>query len=639
MFENDGPQNRRDIGRWWRDAGWYRWFAGAALLVFGLLVVRLWYLQILRGEAYRRTSEENVVRNVEIEARRGRILSRDGAVMAGNRRTWDVVAVTPIVQRHSIAEIVDRLQRHLELSEGRAGRLQRRIRRRDGTVVVEHEVTRQELASIETDRLNLPGIEIRARQRRRYPFGRAAAHLVGYMGEIGPDELTDWRRYGYDRGDFVGRAGLETTFEPVLRGSDGVRRRVVDARGIPRQPKRDGISLPDYRRVPPVPGLDLRTTIDARLQLAVRRAMKDHPSGAVVAVDPRTGDVLALHSKPSFDPRAWSGRLSPREQRQIQSSPFDPMLDKAIRAYFPGSIFKIAGAFAGLNTDRIDPDRKVDCPGYYAFGDRQFRCWKWGGHGRLDMVGAIEQSCDVYFYRLADRLGIEPIAAHARRLGFGRATGIPLADEAAGTLPTRAWHRKHTPGGYKPGFALNVVLGQGNVRTTPLQAALAYAAIANGGRLYAPRLVKSIRTRSGREVFEFEPRVRRRLDIAEEDLRVIRRGLRRVVTSDDGTAHGASPESVSMAGKTGTAQVHSMGRVPVANRSKDLQLRDHAWFAAYAPVESPRLVVAVFLQHAGHGGQRAAPVARKIVEEYFDGDREPSLKRRIGRENTAVEVP
>jgi penicillin-binding protein 2 len=386
----------------------------------------------------------------------------------------------------------------------------------------------------------------------------------------------------------------------------------------------------DDRRIEPVPGRDLVSTLDAQLQLIVQEALEGHPSGAVVALDPSDGSVRAMYSKPSFNSNAWSGRLSQMEKTRADNDPFKPMLDKTVRPYFPGSIFKIAGSYAGLDTGTVEPDDEVDCHGAYRYGGTLFRCWKWGGHGSVDLRAGLQHSCDVYFYKLAEQLGIDTIANYASRFGFGERTGFPVNDERSGRVPTREWHRQHSPNGYQPGFALNTIIGQGDTRVTPLQVALAYGAIANGGRVHYPRLVEAVKTGRGQTLFEFPARVRKRLQIDEADLDVIRDGLWRVVNKKGGTAYSTRLEDIEFSGKTGTAQVHSSERVHLPNREKAVRLRDHAWFVGYAPSDDPELVVAVFLEHAGHGGRTAAPVASEIFDRYLHRDKRPSLSRKIG---------
>jgi len=609
----------------------YKWFIGVVVAAMALLFGRLWYLQVLEGDRYHRASTENIVRTVEQEAPRGRIFDREGIPLATNRTAYNVRITPHILRGQEVGEVLERLQRHLNLSGSEVESLGRRVREQNESIVVARDIARGQVAKLEADQMRLPGVEIAVESRRHYPLDSVFAHTVGFMGEIDENRLEQWGKFGYDRGDYIGKMGLERAFEPVLNGSPGEVREVVNARGIPQGEAATAELIGGQRQVDPVPGRDLVTTLDAELQLVVRRALEEFPSGAVVAVDPENGDVLAMYSKPAFNPNSWTGELSEREKMRSDNDPFKPMLDKTLRPYFPGSIFKIAGAYAGLDTGVVDVDDEKTCPGYYRFGGRVFRCWQLGGHGDVEMVGALKHSCDVYFYKLAAELGQDRLADYAFKFGFGERTGLPHNAERAGRVPTRRWHEENTENGYQEGFALNLVLGQGNTMVTPMQAALAYAAIANGGEVYYPRLIRSVRNGRGETLFEYPPRVRKRLGIEREHLQTIRDGLWGAVNEEGGTAHRAYQSDLDVAGKTGTAQVHSIGRVRIPNREKLYQLRDHAWFAGYAPSDDPEVALVVFLEHAGHGGRKAAPAAMEIFEGYFDKEGEESLSRKISR--------
>jgi len=639
MAETPDMPDRADSGGLARYEGRYRWLAMAGLLVVAVIVGRLWYLQLVQGDQYYRASEENIIKTEEIDPPRGRMVDRNGVALARNRSSFEIVITPHILREHDVDRTLRRLERYLNLTDERVDALREKIADRNRELTVHSEATRKQVARLETDKMRLPGVDIRVDSKRYYPLNSVTAHAIGFMGEVGGDELDRLRHLGYRPGDYIGRMGLEEAFEPILHGSPGLRRQVVDARGIPQGGVESRLLLGDRRRIEPIPGRDLHLTLDAELQLMVAEAMKSYPSGAVVALDPRDGSVRALYSKPSFNPNSWSGQLSQLEKMRTDNDPFKPMLDKTVSAYFPGSIFKIAGAYAGLNTGMFDTKEEVHCPGYYEFGGRKFRCWKWGGHGDVNMREAIQHSCDVYFYKLAERLGIDRIAEHAFKFGFGEATGIPHNDESRGRVPTKEWHRTNSPNGYQHGFALNTVLGQGDTLVTPLQTALAYGAVANGGDVYYPRIVDEVRTGTGETVFEVPSRVRKTVGLEEDQLAAIRDGLWRVVNTDGGTASGAELDEIEVAGKTGTAQVHSIGRVRIKNRNKMFQLRDHAWFASYAPADAPEIVVVVFLEHAGHGGKHAAPVATDIIKGYFNRDQRESLARKVDQKLDQPRIP
>jgi penicillin-binding protein 2 len=484
---------------------------------------------------------------------------------------------------------------------------------------------------LEARRIDLPGLDVRANPHRVYPMHMVGAHTVGFLGELNEKELAAREELGYRPGDYTGRMGLERAFEELLRGSPGLERIVVDSSGNPQGEAETRFLIGEYQHVRPVAGRDMVLTLDAELMLIIDHAMRKYPSGSVVAVDPRDGSVLALYSKPSFNPNSWTGRLSAQEKLRSDSDPYKPMIDKSVSAYFPGSVYKIVGSLAALEEGVFKIHDEVDCPGYYKYGGRRFRCWKHGGHEETNIIKALAASCDVYYYKVGEMLGIDKLAEYAYRFGFGEPTGLPINREAAGRVPTKEWHRKNSPDGYQHGFALNTVIGQGDTLTSPMQIAMAYVAIANGGTLYQPRLIKEIRTREGEALFDYKPQVRKEINFEPDHLAAIKLGMIEVVTAEYGTVYSTKQPILDLrvAGKTGTAQVHAIGRTRVSNKDKEFHLRDHAWFASYAPYDNPELVLVVFLHHGGHGGHEAGPVAFEIFDRYFNRDKGRPLTQRL----------
>ncbi|MFP4596643.1 MAG: penicillin-binding protein 2 [Persicimonas sp.] len=608
----------------------YMWLIIGCLLVFMVILARLWFLQIVRGDDYYRASSENIIRDINLPAPRGRILDHRGDILAENRPSFDVFVVPHIFNKHDTDETLGLLKRYLHLSDRQLDRVRAGSKANRSEVLVRRDATRAQVASIESDKLRLPGVEVRPNSHRHYPLNQISAHTVGFLSEASEREVDQLAPYGYRAGDYIGRMGIEQEFEELLHGSPGIDRQVVDAHGIPQGEAQTRFLIGDYTKVEPVPGRDLRTTLDADLMQTIDRAMRDYPSGAVVALDPRDGSVRAMYSKPSINPNSWTGRLSSIEKMRTDNDPFKPMIDKSVNAYFPGSIYKTVASAAALEEGMMSRDSEVHCPGSYKFGGRRFRCWKWGGHGHVDVREALQGSCDVYYYKVAEELGIDTLAEYGYKLGFGQKTGMSINNESAGRVPTKEWHRKNSPEGFQYGFALNTVLGQGDTLVTPLQAAVSYGALANGGKLYYPRLVDEVVNAEGQPLFKFPAKVRRRLDISDETLGLIRQGLHDVVNKDGGTGYKSRLDEIEYAGKTGTAQVHAIGSVRVANRDKEFKLRDHAWFASYAPADDPEIVVVVFLEHAGHGGSEAAPVAKKVLQRYFDKKAEVSMNLPMG---------
>jgi len=366
-----------------------------------------------------------------------------------------------------------------------------------------------------------------------------------------------------------------------------------------------------------IPGKTLVLTADMKLQRIMASAMRHHPSGAIVAVEPATGRILGMYSKPTFNPASWTGRLTREEKDEVDENPYKPMMNKAVWSYFPGSTYKIVTALAALEEGVVTSDEEFECRGYHEFGQRIFRCWKRAGHGKVDLHAALKNSCDVWFYQVAERLGIDRLADYARDFGFGSRTGLGLNGESRGLVPTRAWHEKHSSEGFQYGFSLNTAVGQGDTRTTPLQMALAYAALANGGQLYYPQIVERVETADGKPLIEYAPRLRGRLRGSAEHLSLIVDGLDASVNEEGGTAWESRLEHVRVVGKTGTAQVRGLNSRITVDEDSRYRLRDHAWFVAWAPAESPEIVVVVFLEHGGSGGRHAAPVAMDVVSRYF----------------------
>ena len=617
----------------------YIWLLLVATLAFTALGFRLWQLQIIDGDDYYRASTNNIIRQVEVQAPRGKIVDRDQVSLAENRPAFDVYLDPGIFLAHADEEVYELLREYLNLSGDRMRQIRQRAEARQGEVLVRRNVARADVARLEEDQMRLPGIEVRASLRRHYPLNHVGAHAVGYVSQVGPNQLRELRPYGYRGGDFTGQMGMERAFDGMLHGSPGIDRNVVDAVGNPLGEEETEFLIGEYQEVAPVPGRDLVTTLDADLMVMIDEAMEDYAAGAVVAVDPRDGGVLAMYSKPHFNPNAWSGRLSSMEKMRSDNDPFHPMMDKTVSEFYPGSTYKIASSWAGLAEGARHAHDESNCPGYHEFGGIRFRCWQRRGHGRVDAISAMENSCNVYYYELAEELGIDTLAEYARKLGFGEPTGIQLPREAVGRVPDREWHREASPEGYQRGFDLNTVIGSGDVMVTPLQVALAYASIANGGDLHYPRLVDEIRSQSGQTLFEYNPEVRKRVDFEPEHLDVLRESLRQVIHGSDGTARGSALDHTEVAGKTGTAQVAQIGAVRVPDEEREFHLRNHAWFAGYAPYDDPEIAIVVFLEHGGGGGGDAAPVAMNILDRYLTRQDRQALDVRLGDRVSMPEGP
>ncbi|MCB9506036.1 MAG: penicillin-binding protein 2 [Myxococcales bacterium] len=609
----DGVSSRNDLREF---DGRLRLLAFLFFLPFCALGARLYVLQVVRGDELDRLASRNFVREVELPPDRGLIYDAQGRLLAENRPAYDVFVSPRVLAKHPDA--VPLLASILNLAEDDRGRLERSVTsERRSDLLVGRDATRDQVAELETRRSELPGVYISVSQQRNYPYDSLTAHLVGFMNEVRDDELADLEAYGYHPGDYVGRTGIERAYEPILRGAPGLLRQVVDVDGDVQPEAVNRQLLGSYRDIDSVAGRNLHLTVDIELQSLIESAMADSLSGAVVAIDPRDGAILGMYSKPGFNPNAWSGRLSEQEKRMSDNDPFHPMLDKTVLSYFPASTFKVITAIAALEEGVVDSEDEIECPGYLDYGNRRFHCWNRYGHGDVNLREALAHSCDVYFYQLGLQLGIDTLAQYASELGLGERPGLGFNGESAGVVPTREWHDEHSPGGFQYGFTVNTSVGQGDTRTSPLQMALAYAAFANGGTLYYPRVVDSVTTADGDVIFDYPPRVRNELSFAPEHIAQIVEGLDAVVNDPEGTAYEQRLPYMHVVGKTGTAQVRSLETVRLLNGQVIHWDRDHAWFVAFAPRDNPQIVVAVFLEHGGQGSSAAAPVAMRVIDSYF----------------------
>lgn len=604
-------------------------FRGLAILfviAFGLLLGRFWYIQMFQGEHYAQLAFNNFIKRRVIAAERGQIFDIRRRPIAVNRPSYDVI-LTPAFftdaeePKEERDERIRRLAQYLSMSEKETDKLIQRVDKvkpseRFAPLSVRTGITRDQLALVETNALDLHGVEVMPTSQRYYPFNELASHLIGYVNQINDEELKTLKRFGYRLGDVTGRMGIERQFEPMLRGANGLSAGVVNAKGMPQTDAESLALLSNWKDVPPISGKNIVLTVDMELQRILKHALRNYESGAIVAVDPNNGHILAMASTPTFNPNSWSGRLSRDEHILADNNPYKPMLDKALLSFFPGSVYKVVTAAAALEEGLMLPQDTLNCPGYYEYGKqhRRFHCWKHSGHGAVTVTEAIASSCDVYFYKVGEKLGIDTLADYARLFGLGSKTGIGINNESAGVVPTREWHNKRSKEGFQGGFTLSTSIGQGDVKVTPLQMALSYAAIANGGTLYYPQIVDHIETADGTTIFNYPPRVRAKLPFKPETLKVIKAGLDMVVNAEIGTAYAYRLPNVSVAGKTGSAQVISKR---VSSHAVDFKYRDHAWFAAFAPIEQPQIAVAVFLEHGGSGSANAGPVVMEVLEQYF----------------------
>jgi penicillin-binding protein 2 len=588
------------------------------LLVFGVFGVRLFQFQILRGEELKGIAQGNAVRLVRLEAPRGEVLDREGRVLATTRPAFGVEVVPSDLHRPELtfAALGLLLDVDGEALRQRVG--QPRGRLRFQPVRLAGDLSFDQRSRVESHLYALPGVITDVRPRRHYVGGDLGAHLLGTLGEIRREQLATRDFADYRQGEVIGQSGIEALLEPSLRGKAGGRNVVVDVAG-----RVVGDPLDEAAAIP---GGSVTLTIDLDLQQAAEEAFlpaavgEPGKLGAAVALDPRTGDVLALVSKPSFDPNDFAGGVDADTWRRLTGDEWRPLQNRAISGqYPPGSAYKPFVAAAVLAARLASPQERVFCPGHFTLGRRTYKCWRKEGHGSVDLRDALKRSCDVYFYTMGLRLGIDRLAEYARGFGLGRRTGIPLAQEKAGLIPTSSWKERRFGERWMGGETVSASIGQGYNLVTPLQMAVAYAALANGGTLPAPRVVLARRDPEGRIVEEPAPEPPGRVAVAPEHLARIREALEAVVAEPGGTGGRARVPGVRVAGKTGTAQVVRLEHTEDLDEHEiPIRHRDHAWFVSFAPVDAPEIVVSVLAEHAGHGGSAAAPIAQKILTRYFE---------------------
>lgn len=653
---------RSDVGEFRRR---YHWMALFVISTFAVLVGRLTQLQIFEGEVHRQEARNNVVHERKLATTRGVIRDAYGRVLAANRPSYNVYVVPIAVDIDQVwpraaqfmgldaaeeAALRDKiLALRAEIGEAKVKRAQSDPKRalalerlcnpdsddsdvdpdnpapaptQPGAcrqILLKSDVDRDAVGALETHSGELTGIVLVPKAVRYYPYGELGAHLIGYMREVDADmlrRLSDKEKYG--AGDRIGATGIERRWESYLKGSRGWRKVVLQRGGHEIDEQRAARYLDEPRRLEPIPGRDISLTVDIELVKSMHDAIRPYKSGAVAAVDVRTGRILGLMSSPGFDPNVLSGGAGMKAAKEAFQRLFSdhlmlPLLDKTMSAtYPPGSTYKPFTALAAL-ANALDPGMEVDCHGGLRYGKRWFGCL--GVHGHVNLHQALIQSCNTYFYTLGMNLNIDQLARVSMDFGFGVKTGVGANPEARGRAPTHAWLMRRYGGQFVQGFTINAAIGQGETEVTVLQLALAYAALANGGTLYQPQVVRSIETSDGTVVQEFPPRVRRVLELDHDHLTLVKSALAGVVNDKHGTAHRALLPGLDVAGKTGTAQV-AVQRRGMTDAEYEWRHTAHAWFAGYSPVGSPEMAIVALIEHGGGGGTIAAPVAMKVIHDW-----------------------
>ena len=591
---------------------------------FVFLAGSFWFVQGVQAEKYRGLSEANALREIEIPPKRGLIMDRKGKILADNQPSYtlqvDRVVMKPLLkadkQRREKVEAFLSQILQMPLPELRA-RWDKEAAKANFTqpFPIAEDLNMSQVASIQAQSIAFPEVNVVPVQRRNYPYGTMAAHVLGFIGEVNDKEIRANREL--EQGDLIGKRGVELMYDQYLRGRGGAEYWEYDA---------DGRRLSEYvpARKQPVPGDNIYLTVDFELQ---RRAeqyfVENEMVGAAVALDPRNGEVLAMVSSPAYNPNVYSKRFTPEVYKTITSNPFKIELNRAIQGlYSPGSVFKIVMAMAGLSENAVGPDTSFGCGGSGHFFGRRFRCWKKEGHGGVDVERALKVSCDIYFYTVGGRLGVDKIHDYARKLTFGEISHIDLDGERAGLVPSTKWRAEHPVKGDKkwyPAETISVAIGQGPLIVTPLQVANMTAAVANGGKVFQPHVVKyvdRVQRDGSYKRFRVPSRVLHEIELSGPALNAVRRGLWQVVNDQGGTGSNARVEGLNVAGKTGSVQVIAYSGWIKAT-SLPFKFRDHAWFASFAPADNPQLVVVVFVEHGGAGGADAAPLAKLMFEAAF----------------------
>jgi penicillin-binding protein 2 len=610
----------------------FRFLYVAVAVALGLLLSRMVFLQVLNGDKWRHVSEENRIKRVKIAAPRGMVFDRTRRLLIDNRPAFDLEIIPQYLRESkqagrspdevlaTVARLVhmpvEDIKDTLEKAQGQPSFM---------AVKIKNDLTRDEVAAIESWKIDMPGVEVKEEIKRTNVFSDIAAHLLGYIGEVSPAELPVFNRASnrYKVGDTVGKFGLEQKQEDFLRGTDGEEIKEVDALGRVKLEKGKGRVLDVNAGKTAVPGRNLVLTIDQDLQLAAAQAFGDK-IGAMVALDPHTGAVLAMLSRPSFDPTEFSRGIPTALWTKLLASENHPLVDKTIQEHYPpGSTFKLVTAIAGLQEGVIDEHTTFHCSGSIWVGNRQIHCHKKHGHGDMNVVSALTQSCDVFFYRVAQKLhSVDDLAKWAFLLGLGKKTGISLSREVPGLIPTEEWKKKRFNQPWTGGETVNMAIGQGYVLTTALQLANLYATLGNGGTLHKPYLVKEIESFDGQVLKQFQPETVGQVPLNPKTVELVKAGLWGALNSPHGTAYSQRLTGMDFAGKTGTAQVVRVAANKLFDKGGCMAMkfhdRHHGLFVGFAPAKDPVIAVAVIAEHTCHGGTGAAPVARAVIKTYLE---------------------
>jgi len=568
------------------------WLLIFVVICFSILVISLWYLQMIKGEEFKERAVENCIRSLVEDAPRGRIYDRQEELLVTNRPAV-VVSIIP-AEVDDLEKLSERLSRIISISPEEISQIVKNYRENPfKPVKILDDCKTNKIIEIEERKDELKGVVLEVKPRRDYLYHDFAAHSLGYVGEIDKEELQRFGNPKFQGGDIIGKAGLEKYYDDILRGEKGGKEVEVDALG-------QEIATLLYQK--PVPGKDLVLTIDKDLQLFGENLFFGK-KGSIIVSDPNSGEILALVNRPSFNPNIFANGISNSNWQRLSSDADYPLTNRSVQGvYPPGSIFKVVTAIAALEEGVTDRKRKIYCSGSLELAGQVFTCWKETGHGSLSIVDAIAHSCNIYFYTLGKDLGIERFNKYMQKLGLGEKTGIDLPAEAVGIIPSAQWKEREVKEIWFPGDTINLSIGQGYLLLTPLQVHNLITTIATEGEIYNLHLVKKVISVDGKTVKEIKPEIYKKVDFSPDTFQIIKEGLRQTILK--GTGWRANIKELAVAGKTGTAQ--------------NPQGETHAWFIGFAPYENPEICITVFIENGGEGGEAAAPIARAMLEKYFN---------------------
>jgi len=568
------------------------WLLIFVVICFAILVISLWYLQMIKGEEFKERAVENCIRSLVEDAPRGRVYDRQEKLLVTNRPA--VVVSVILAEVDDLEKLSERLSKIIGISPEEISQTVKNYRGNPfKPVKILDDCKTNKIIEIEERKEELKGVVLEVKPRRDYLYNDFAAHSLGYVGEIDKEELQQFGNPKFQGGDIIGKAGLEKYYDNILRGEKGGKEVEVDASG-------QEVATLLYQK--PVPGKDLVLTIDRDLQLYGENLLFGK-KGSIIVSDPNTGEILALVNRPSFSPNIFANGISSSDWQRLSTDTDYPLTNRSVQGvYSPGSIFKVVTAIAALEEGVTDRKRKIYCSGSFELAGQVFTCWKETGHGSLSIVDAIAHSCNIYFYTLGKDLGIERFNKYMQTFGLGEKTGIDLPAEAVGTIPSAQWKQREVKEIWFPGDTINLSIGQGYLLLTPLQVHNIITAITGEGEIFKLHLVKKVISADGKTVKEIKPEIYRKLNFSPDTFKIVKEGLRQTILK--GTGWRANIKGLAVAGKTGTAQ--------------NPQGETHAWFIGFAPYENPEVCITVFLENGGEGGEAAAPIARAMLEKYFN---------------------